>query len=71
MKYKDAVEWIANNDGAGDAQVNIHTVHDAYETVKWQISTCMLVDISGKDQHDVAVDILLARGFSKTQISFL
>ncbi len=62
--YKDAVFWIAANDGAGDTPDGME-YPAAHDEVRGMISVCLVADVWGKVQDEVAVDVLRQRGFKK------
>ncbi len=62
--YKDAVSWIAANDGAGDTPNGMDYAM-AHDDVKGLISVCLVADVWGKVQDEVAVDVLRERGFKR------
>ena len=62
--YRDAIQWIADNDWAGDTPTNL-TWTEAFAGVDGLVTVCLVADVFGKDQDTVAVDVLRARGFRK------
>lgn len=62
--YKDAIQWIAQNDAAGDTPDGM-AWSEAFEAVKDMISVCLVTDLWRKEQAVVAHDVLYARGFRK------
>jgi hypothetical protein len=52
--YREAVEWIANNDNAGNG--------DTVEEIAEYISTALISDLWRKDALDVARDVARKRG---------
>lgn len=62
--YKEAVAWIASNDGAGDTPEGMDYAA-AHDDVRSMISVCLVADVWGKIQDEVAVDVLKVRGFKK------
>ena len=62
--YREAVQWIADNDSAGDTPATM-TWAEAFAGVDGLVSVCLVADVFGKDQDTVAADVLRARGFRK------
>lgn len=62
--YRDAIEWIAANDGAGDTPDGMEW-SAALDLVAGQVTVCLVADVFNKDQAVVAADVLRARGFRK------
>jgi len=62
--YRDAIQWIADNDSAGDTPTNL-TWTEAFAGVDGLVTVCLVADVFGKDQDTVAADVLHARGFRK------
>jgi hypothetical protein len=62
--YKDAVQWIAINDGAGDTPGWMKW-DDALPAVDGLVTVCLVADVFDRDQDQVAADVLRARGFRK------
>lgn len=62
--YRDAVAWIAANDGAGDTKQDMDW-DQAFSWVDGLVTVCLVADTFGKDQADVAGDVLRKRGFRK------
>lgn len=60
--YKEAVNWIASEDGPGDTPVGMD-FSDAVETVDGMMTVEMAASLWGKDTQQVAVDVVKARGF--------
>lgn len=66
--YRDAVHWIAHNDGAGDTPARLSWA-EAFEQVDGLTTVCLVADVFGKDQERVAADVLRERGFKKPRRS--
>jgi hypothetical protein len=62
--YRDAIEWIAANDGAGDTPEGMEW-EPAFAVVDGQVTVCLVADVFNKDQAAVASEVLRARGFRK------
>lgn len=62
--YKDAVEWIAVNDAAGDTPEGMEW-DEAEQVVRCLTTVCLVADVFGKDQDAVSTDVLKVRGFRK------
>jgi len=62
--YKEAVAWIAANDGAGDTREGMDYAA-AHGDVRCMISVYLVADVWGKVQDEVAIDVLRERGFKK------
>lgn len=62
--YREAVQWIAHNDGAGDTPATM-TWAEAFDAVDGLVTVCLVADVFSKDQETVAADVLRARGFRK------
>lgn len=64
--YKDAVAWIAANDGGDDTTPNM-SWEQAFSWVDGLVTVCLVADLFGKDPVDVACDVLRKRGFRKAR----
>lgn len=62
-RYEHAIDWIAQNDGAGDTHGQPYEA--AYAVVYDMVTVAMVADVFGKKQHRVALDVMRARGFRK------
>lgn len=66
--YKNAIHWIAHNDGAGDTPDDM-AWQKALEAVHDMVTVCLVADVFGVEQRVVAEDVLRARGFRKPRRS--
>jgi hypothetical protein len=62
-RYRDAVQWIAANDGASDTKDLAYP--DALTLVSEQVTVVMVADIFGRSERKVGADVLRARGVRK------
>lgn len=62
--YRDAIAWIAANDGAGDTPEGL-SWEQVFDMVDGLVTVCLVADVFGKDQAAVAAEVLRARGFRK------
>lgn len=62
--YKEAVAWIAANDGAGDTPLDME-YPEALDNVRSMISVGLVADLWGLDATAVAADVLKQRGHRK------
>lgn len=60
--YKEAIWWIAHNDAEGDTPPGMN-FEEAFRNVDGNVTVVMVADVWGKDQRQVAVDVLKERGF--------
>jgi len=66
--YKDAIRWIANNDGAGDTPSSMAR-EDAFRFVRHQTTVCLIADVFDKDQDTVAGAVLKQRGLRAPRVA--
>jgi hypothetical protein len=62
--YKNAINWIAANDGAGDTPADFPW-EQAIRSVEGLVTVGLVADVFGVEQRVVAEDVLRARGFRK------
>jgi hypothetical protein len=60
--YKEAVQWIADEDAAGDTMPGMD-FDAAFDAVDGNVTVVMVADLWRKDTWRVALDVLRARGF--------
>lgn len=60
--YKEAVTWIALEDGPGDTPAGMD-FKEAFSVVDGNLTVVMVADLWDMNQKKVAVDVLKARGF--------
>lgn len=59
--YAQAVQWIALNDSPADTPTGMEA-EAAFDSVRNLLSVCLVADVWGIDQQQVAIDVLKARG---------
>lgn len=62
--YKDAVDWIAAEDAAGDTPDGMDYA-TAFDRVDGNMTVVMVADLWGRDPKKVAADVLRVRGFNR------
>lgn len=62
--YKQAIQWCALNDGAGDTSSGVDW-DSAFEFAHQTVTFFLVADLFGKSDEDVTADVLKARGFKK------